>query len=93
MFDGLRNYVHRFVYLNDKFVLERISPRFKIAGRRIEFVSGIAYHPDSQDLVVSYGLSDRESWLLQLSHESVLRILKPIPRKTRQELQPNGPVV
>lgn len=93
MFDGLRNYVHRFVYLNKKFELERISPRFKISGSRIEFVAGMAREPRSQDLVISYGLADNQSWLLRVSSQSVLDMLKPIPRKTRRELQPNGPVV
>lgn len=90
MYNGLRQYVHRFVYFNKGMALERMSQRFKINSARIEFAAGLAQVPNSTDIVFSYGINDSNSWLVVLKKDQVNRLLEPVPKKIKMQPKPNG---
>lgn len=76
-----RYYSHRFVFYDAGFRLERVSRPFFFKDKVIEFVAGLAWHPDPEaktreagfgkDLVISFGFKDCEAWLARVSADEV----------------------
>ncbi len=61
--DRKRYYLHRFVWLDRVGSLRRISPPFILVRPGVEFVAGLAWHPDGKRIVMSFGVGDCESWI------------------------------
>ena len=76
--NGLRDYSHRFIYLNDQYQIESISSRFKLNGERIEFVAGITQRIDNKDIILSYGVNDSQSWLAIFSEATIKSVLRNV---------------
>lgn len=91
MFNGLREYVHRFIWINSQNQIYGISDRFKLNQARIEFVAGLTQHPDNRSLIISYGVDDNTSWLATISMDSLQKLFKPVP--LTNSLGPIGPNV
>lgn len=72
-----RAYLHRFVSLNDSGAIVSASPRLRLLGWGVEFVAGAARAGD--DLLMTFGVGDREAWLAQLPLSTVLERLRPVP--------------
>jgi hypothetical protein len=70
-----RAYLHRFVLLGANGDIESTSPRLRLTGFGVEFVAGAARETDS--LLITFGVSDREAWLARLSLSAVLERLQP----------------
>jgi len=89
--NGLRNYVHRFVTFDINGQLNGISSRFKFTEERIEFAAGLAWHPDGQRIIVSFGINDRESCLGILQSAQISKIIQPytILQNFSQPIGPN----
>ena len=74
--DRGREYLHRLVHLNDDWVLDAASPRFRFVGPGIEFCAGLA--PVDGDLVLSFGAQDRAAYLARVPAAALLALLEPI---------------
>ena len=61
--NGLSYYRHRFVYFDKDRRLCRTSLPFNFASQRIEFAAGLAWHPDGERLVLSYGVTDHQAFV------------------------------
>lgn len=70
--DG-RIYLHRFVRLNRRFVVTGVSPAFVFAHYGIEFAAGIVV--DGTRVVVSFGVEDKEAWILRVDVSEIERLL------------------
>jgi hypothetical protein len=71
-----RYYSHRFVYYDAEFRFARVSPPFFFKDKVIEFVAGLAWHPDSQEsveptFIISFGFRDCEAWLARVPASEV----------------------
>jgi predicted GH43/DUF377 family glycosyl hydrolase len=76
-FDGrVRNYVHRFVQFSKEFQITHVSERFKLSEHGIEFVAGLTWNHDNTSLIISAGIRDCESWLIEVRAQEVERLLK-----------------
>lgn len=76
-----RTYVHRFVTIGADGLVERASPRLRMTGLGIEYVAGAAREGD--DLLITFGVGDREAWLARVPLSGVLDRLRPArPRKS-----------
>jgi len=75
--DNRRRYMHRFVWYDSVGRLALFSEAFYIHTLGIEFAAGIATHPVTGEVIVSFGLADRESWLARFSPNEIKKILKP----------------
>lgn len=64
-----RVYLHRFVKLDKKFNVTAVSPTWVFVGHGIEFCAGLAYF--NGQLVLSYGVKDREAWIMKVDVEEV----------------------
>jgi predicted GH43/DUF377 family glycosyl hydrolase len=77
--DEGRAYAHRFVLLDSEFRVIRISEAWVFAHYGVEFCAGIVQ--DGDDLILSYGVEDREAWVARVSMAEVLVSLKWKPPK------------
>lgn len=75
--DGSRVYLHRFVSLDETFSIVGISRQFIFRQQGIEFAAGLAIAGD--EAVVSYGVSDKESWLASVPLSSLMGLLSRPP--------------
>jgi hypothetical protein len=66
-------YLHRFAAFDAHLTRVRLGPHFHFFSPDVEFAAGIAdskNHPGG--VVVSFGVSDRESWLADISEDALL---------------------
>lgn len=75
--DNRRRYMHRFAWYDGVGRLALISEAFWIHTLGIEFAAGLAQHPTTGEIIVSFGLADRESWLARFTESDIKRILQP----------------
>jgi glycosyltransferase involved in cell wall biosynthesis len=73
--DGKRTYWHRFAWFNIDGELRRLSLPFVFEERQIEFCAGLAYHPNGDDIIISYGVRDAEARLATVKIEEVAQMI------------------
>jgi hypothetical protein len=60
---GKRYYQHRFVWYDKSKTMQRITKPFYFHDKVIEFVAGVAWHPNGKSIMISYGREDKEAWI------------------------------
>jgi GR25 family glycosyltransferase involved in LPS biosynthesis len=60
-------YLHRFLWFDKSDALRRATQPFYFVKLGIEFAAGLAWHPDGQNLIVSFGVRDAEAWIGMVS--------------------------
>jgi glycosyltransferase involved in cell wall biosynthesis len=70
-----RYYQHRFVNFRSFGQVDAISPPFFFHDRQIEFAAGMAYFPNNETLMVSYGVRDCEPWTVTMDVSDVVRFI------------------
>jgi glycosyltransferase involved in cell wall biosynthesis len=70
-----RYYLHRFVWFSAEGLLIGITKPFYFKRMGVEFAAGLAWHNDGQRLLISFGVSDRESWIATVSAEDIQAML------------------
>jgi tetratricopeptide (TPR) repeat protein/predicted GH43/DUF377 family glycosyl hydrolase len=73
--DGGRVYTHRWAWFDAGWNLAKVSPPFRFEETGVEFAAGLAR--SGEDLVISYGVWDREARLASLPLAEVLPLLAP----------------
>jgi hypothetical protein len=68
-----RFYQHRFVVFDRHGRPDAISAPFFFHDRQIEFAAGLAYFPDKQQLMISFGVRDCEAWTATMDPDQVVR--------------------
>lgn len=68
---GKRTYWHRFAWFTKEGELRRLSLPFVFLDRQIEFCAGLAYHPNHNDLLISFGVRDEEAYVAKIAIEEV----------------------
>lgn len=66
-----RLYHHRFVWFDAALKLRGVSRPFVFERLGIEFAAGLAWHPDGQRLIISYGVGDGTAWLATVDAKDV----------------------
>lgn len=69
-----RTYWHRFAWFTKDMELKRLSLPFVFFDKQIEFCCGLAYHPDRNSLIISFGVRDAEAWVAKVAVEEVARM-------------------
>lgn len=88
--DGNRLYTHRWVWFDADWRLARLSPPFVFQERGVEFAAGLA--PRGDDLIISYGVWDRDAWLAIVPLSDVLRLMAPPLDPDAVEQEPRATV-
>lgn len=74
-----RYYYHRFVWWDGSLRVKLLSAPFFLHAKQIEFVAGMAWSPDKKELLLSYGVDDKEAWIAGIKAMDIERILWPKP--------------
>lgn len=72
----LRRYLHRFVWYDKSFRLQKYSDVFYLTQLGLEFVAGLTRHPVSQSLIISYSVGENAGWLGTITEQDVMCLLK-----------------
>ncbi len=79
-----RIYLHRFVQLDAHFYVVSVSKAWVFAHHGVEFCVGLVV--DNDDIIMSYGVEDREAWIVRVPSTEVLNNVEWFtakPRRTR----------
>ncbi|TPN80421.1 hypothetical protein FJ988_21855 [Mesorhizobium sp. CU3] len=76
--EGRRYYQHRFVWFDAAYRLTKVSRPFYFNAKGVEFAAGLAWHPDTKRLMISYGAGDSESWIATVQAEEVAAFLDDV---------------
>ena len=57
-----------------------MSRHFFFRAKGVEFAAGLAWRPDEQQLLISFGVRDAESWIASVSADEVLRSLEDVEK-------------
>jgi tetratricopeptide (TPR) repeat protein len=71
-----RNYLHRFIHLDKKLNVQGITDPFYFDAPGIEFCAGMAVHPQSGRLLVSYGQTECSAVIASMRLPKVLNQLR-----------------
>lgn len=75
--DWRRRYMHRWAWYDSFGRLSRFSEGFYLKELGIEFAAGLARHPETGEIIASFGIHDRSSWLAIFDPNEIKRLLKP----------------
>jgi hypothetical protein len=76
--DRRRRYLHRFVWTSADGERRRATAPFVFHHVGIEYAAGLCATPDGRDLLVTYGVEDREAWLARIPVARVAEGLLPV---------------
>jgi predicted GH43/DUF377 family glycosyl hydrolase len=77
--DYFRCYLHRFVYLDKNFVVQKLSTPFTFLHQGVEFCISMTMDHSGKELILPIGFEDREAFLCFIELDSVRSLLKPLP--------------
>ena len=83
---GKRRYLHRFVLYDSTGKIVYQTEAFYFNKLGIEFAAGIAIHPITNNIIVSFGFDDCESKLVTIQTDELYQKLKEIKSKPNQLL-------
>ncbi|MBZ9668700.1 glycosyltransferase [Mesorhizobium sp. ES1-3] len=73
-----RYYLHRFVWFDEANALRKVSRPFFFDKKGVEFAAGLAWHPDERRLLISYSVTDSESWIATVEEAEVRSLLQDV---------------
>lgn len=85
--DGQRNYMHRFVFLDNNFEIQKVSKPFIFLHKGIEYCCGMTKDHAGKNLVLAIGIEDREAYLCTTGLDYVRSLLEPLAKEPGAEWQ------
>jgi glycosyltransferase involved in cell wall biosynthesis len=73
--EGKRHHWHRFVWFDAAVVPRRASRRFWFQRAGVENALGLAWHPDGERLLISFGVAESEAWIATAEVDEVRAVL------------------
>jgi predicted GH43/DUF377 family glycosyl hydrolase len=73
-----RRYLHRFVWFDINGNMTKCSPSFYFKVQAEEFVAGIAVHPVTDKILISFGIESESSWIATVDKDEIRSILNHI---------------
>ncbi len=77
--DSTRCYLHRFLYLNEDFVIQKLSKPFIFQHKGVEFCLSMTTDHKEKKLVMAVGIEDREAYLCFVDLSTVRSLLGSLP--------------
>lgn len=74
--NGKRAYLHRFVYLNQAYIVERVSKPFVFSHLGVEFCCSMTWNHAGDSLIIPYGFEDREARICSVSIATIQEMLE-----------------
>lgn len=76
--NGQRNYLHRFLFLDNDFNIKKMSLPFIFMHKGIEYCCGMTIDHTEKNLIMGLGIEDREAYLFITDLDTVRTLLEPI---------------
>jgi len=73
-----KRYLHRFVMYNSLGQLSEYSEPFYFLSLGVEFAAGIARNPRNDNILVSFGKNDSQSWIASFDPDEIRHMLKAV---------------
>ncbi len=80
-YDHTRCYLHRFVFLDSQFRIEKISKPFTFQHQGVEFCCSMTLDAAGEKLILPIGIEDREAYLCLINTDAVRNLLEPLPNE------------
>lgn len=77
--DSSRCYLHRFLHLNDEFVVQKISKPFTFQHKGVEYCCSMTIDHSGTQLILPIGIEDREALLCFIDLQTVRSLLHELP--------------
>jgi tetratricopeptide (TPR) repeat protein len=74
-----KGYLHRFIYLERNFCIQKASKPFVFRHIGVEFCCGMTLDHSETELMLALGIEDRETWICMVDLETVRSLLQPLP--------------
>ncbi|HEV8052836.1 MAG TPA: glycosyltransferase family 2 protein [Parachlamydiaceae bacterium] len=78
VFETQRNYIHRFLYLDNNFVAKKISKPFVFMHQGIEFCCGMTIDHAEKNLILAVSIEDSSAYTCTVDLETINRLLEPL---------------
>lgn len=75
--DWRRRYMHRWAWYDSLGRLCRVSESFYLKELGIEFAAGLETHPGTGEVIASFGMHDKTSWLAVFDPNDIKKLLRP----------------
>lgn len=85
--DYTRSYLHRFLYLDHDFHIQRLSKPFIFLHTGIEFCCSMIMDHSGRELIIPIGIEDREAHLCFVSLDTVRSLLRPLSQAAKMPFQ------
>ncbi len=73
--DYSRAYLHRFIYLDENFMIKRITKPFTYLHQGIEFCNSMTLDHSGERLIMAVGIEDREAYLCTVDLDTIRSML------------------
>lgn len=95
-----RYYFHRFVLFDSSLEIKGVSRPFYFVRKGVEFAAGLCWHPDERRLIISFSVSDSETWLATVDADEVRTAVElgdrsecnRLDKGPRVEIEPAEPI-
>lgn len=77
--DHTRSYLHRFLYLNKNFSINKLSKPFTFRHSGIEFCVNMTIDHTGTRLILPIGIEDHEAYLCFVDFATIRNLLEPLP--------------
>ncbi|TPM26964.1 glycosyltransferase [Mesorhizobium sp. B2-3-5] len=84
---------HRFIWLDEAGCLAKISRPFFFNKKGLEFATGLTWHPTHERLLISYGVTENESWIAIVDASEVRSLLEAIDHFSTSEADWSAPAM
>jgi len=85
--DYSRAYMHRFLYLDKKFIVKLLSRPFTFKHIGVEFCCSMILDHFDKELIIPIGIEDQEAYLCFIDLDTVRSLLNPLPPYVKSPFQ------
>ena len=80
LLDGQRVYMHRFLFLNRDWVVERISKPFIFKHTGVEYCCSMSFDHSGEKIILPIGIEDKEAFFCSVGISTIRAMLYPLPQ-------------
>ncbi len=77
--NGERVYLHRFLFLDCNFEVNKISKPFIFKEQGVEFCNGMCWDHSGKKIILAIGIEDREAWFCAIKSDAIEPMLSFLP--------------
>lgn len=83
-----RYYLHRFIQLDENFIIQRTSKPFTFRHLGVEYCCSMTLDHSRKKLILPIGIEDNEAYLCSIDLDHIRALLRPLPLITHEPFEP-----